>query len=138
MGDQFKLDGDGKCPKCDLLSVGGEHLQCFSCNNYFHVISGSSSAEEKVATKTTINNYNNPSTKNNFVFFCDRCLTEMEISRSESDTKRINLLEGKMADMDQKVVEIMALLKAPSTNRAVEPAKAPSPEPKDDLWFDVD
>ena len=139
MGDQFKLDGDGICPKCNLQSVGGEHIQCISCNNYFHVICGSSSADEKVATKTTINNYNNPSTKNNFVFFCDRCLTEMEIGKSESDTRRIDLLEGKMTGMDQKLAEIMALLKAPSTNRAVEPARqAPTPEPKENPWFDVD
>ena len=139
MSDQLKLDDDGICPTCDNLAVSGEHVQCFSCNGSFHVACKSATGDDKVATRTTINNFLLPSTKKNFLFFCDRCVTEMEINKSESEARRIDLLERKMSGMDQKLGEIMFLLQAPQ-RAANEVATPPKPKPKanDNLWFDVD
>ena len=64
----------------------------------------------------------------------------MEINKSESEARRIALLENKMAGMDQKLGEIMALLKAPCKTPEKEKPPAvsnPTLAPADNLWFDV-
>ena len=126
---------------CDQLAVPGDNLQCFSCNDFFHVDCKSASADDKVANRTTINNFLLKSTKRNFLFFCDRCLTQMEINKSETEARRIGVLEDKMAGMDQKLGEIMGLLKAQNQTPDKEKAPAvsnPTLAPTDNIWFDVD
>ena len=139
MGDQLKLDEDGNCPTCDQLAPQGEHVQCFSCNDFFHAACKNASPDQKVASRTMINGYLLPSTERNFLFFCDRCLTEIEINKSESDARRINLLENKMAGMDQKLSEIMALLMTPNKTEIdnILPAVSnPTLAPINNIWFD--
>ena len=96
MAEKFMLDDNGNCSACGNLSVENEHTKCFSCSKLYHVVCKSASAEEKVASMTMIRNFLQSSTKKNFLFFCDKCVTALEISQSESDSKRINLLETKM------------------------------------------
>lgn len=131
MADQFKLDDDGNCPSCDQLSAQGEHVECYSCNRLFHAVC--TTATEKIATKTTIQHFLQPSTKKNFVFFCDRCLTEMEISKETTDAKRLDALEGQMSGVDKKLNEIMTALIKRNDTAAV---KKTSSVPKDNIWSD--
>jgi hypothetical protein len=112
MGDKFKLGDDGTCGACNKLSLRGESVQCYTCNGLFHVACKSAQGDDKVATKTTITNFLQPSTRNNFVFYCDRCLTELEIRNTETETSRVNALEKRMMDVDQKLAEIVTLLSA--------------------------
>ena len=51
------------------------------------------------------------STKSNFKFFCDKCLTELEISKASTEHQKINLLETKVNSMESKLDEITTLLK---------------------------
>ena len=103
MADKFKLDDHGKCTSCTILSKDGEHVKCFLCDDLFHVVCTSASADEKVASKTTVSYFLLPSTKNNFRFFCDKCVTEMEINRANADSQRLNLLEKKMSAIDKQL-----------------------------------
>ena len=50
------------------------------------------------------------STKDNFKFFCDECLTMLENSLAESDTQKINSLEKKYIEMESKLDEIKGIL----------------------------
>ena len=111
MADKFKLDEHGKCTSCTILSKDGEHVKCFLCDELFHVVCTSASADEKVASKTTVSYFLLPSTKNNFRFFCDKCMTEMEINRANADSQRLNLLEKKMSAIDKQLSEISSTLK---------------------------
>ena len=116
MSDQYKLNADGNCPTCSKLSVQGEHIQCFSCNESFHAICSSASNDDKVGTKTMVTHFLLASTKNNFMFYCDKCLTEMEISKAETEERRIENLENKMIGIDKQLDEIKKLLNG--TNKA--------------------
>ena len=107
MGDKFKLDGDGNCGACNKLSLRGESVQCYTCKGLFHVVCESAQGDDKVATKTTVTSFLQPSTKENFLFFCDRCLTEMEIRNTESETNRVNSLDrcGPKTDRNFDIAE---------------------------------
>ena len=131
MGDKFKLDDDGNCGACNKLSLRGESVQCHTCKGLFHVACESAQGDDKVATKTTITNFLQPSTKDNFVFFCDRCLTEMEIRSVETEASRVNALEKRMTGVDQKLAEILTLLNA-QNSKTTEVQKIP----KNDIWSD--
>ena len=53
-----------------------------------------------------------PSTKANFLFLCDVCLTNFEISLATDDSKRVKILENKVCSMAEQLAEITSLLKA--------------------------
>ena len=110
MSDQFKIDENGNCPSCNKISAPGEHVKCYSCNKLVHVICSGASNDEKVATKTMINGYLTSSTKRNFVFYCDKCLTELEISKTQTESKRIENLEKNMFGINNQLSKIMELL----------------------------
>ena len=132
MGDNFKLDGDGNCRACNKLSLREESVECYTCNGLFHVVCDGAKGDDKVATKTTVTNFLQPSTKGNFLFFCDRCLTEMEIRKTETETSRVSALENRMMGVDQKLAEILTLMSAQNLK-----AKPAVQEPtKNDIWSD--
>ena len=130
MGDKFKLNADGTCGACNKLSLRGESVQCHTCKGLFHVACDSAQGDDKVATKTTITNFLQPSTKDNFVFFCDCCLTEMEIRATETETSRLNAREGRITGIDQKLEEILSLLNAQNSKMSGVQV------PKNDIWSD--
>ena len=132
MGDKFKLDSDGNCGACNKLSLREESVQCYTCNGLFHVVCEHAQGDDKVATKTTVTNFLQPSTKGNFLFFCDQCLTEMEIRKTETETSRVNALENRMMDVDQKLAEILTLMSA--QNLKTKPGVQELP--KNDIWSD--
>ena len=50
------------------------------------------------------------STKDNFKFYCDICLTKLEIDSAGNDSQKINSLEKKYTTMEKKLDEIKELL----------------------------
>ena len=50
------------------------------------------------------------STKNNFKFYCDTSLTNLETITAESSSQKINNLEKKYTKMEKKLEEIKELL----------------------------
>ena len=132
MGDQFKLDDDGNCSMCNNLSGPGEYIQCFTCRGNFHVICPSAGNDDKVATKTTITGFSLPSTKKNFVFYCDKCLTELEISKANSDANRIDVMENKMTSIEKQLIEISSLLKVKAKSENT--IKKQNTLSKDNIW----
>ena len=135
MADQFKIDGDGKCSACNSLSVRGEHVQCFACKDYFHAVCSSVNADTRVGTKTMVSLFLGTSTKRNFVFYCDKCLTELEIKSAESESARVDTLEKKMNNIDKQLEEIMKVLKDKTKDKQVEQVRAKNKEMKvDSIW----
>ena len=138
MADKFRLDDHGHCPSCEKISIESEHVKCFSCEKLFHAVCSSATSDEKVATKTTISNFLNTSTKRNFLFFCDRCLTSLEIDRANVDSQRINILETKMKGIDSQLKEICSMLKstpAKSVERQIKPREIPE---VNSIWNDTE
>ena len=138
MAEKFTLDDHGKCPACGNLSVDTEHAKCFSCKNFFHVVCSKATNDEKPGTKTMIGNFLQSSTKKNFLFFCDKCVTLLEISAAEADSQRINLLESKMNTIDSQLKEISKMLKSKGESTVdVSPKLVKSPE-KSSIWNDTE
>ena len=135
MGEQFKLDQQGTCTNCQAVSVATENLQCFMCKSVFHGACPGMSADDKPGTKSLIELYGRPSTKKNFKFFCDCCLTNFEVSLADSETNRLNKVESNISTIKQELDEIKNLLKASSkTNQGKNDSQSTSS--KDSIWFD--
>jgi len=110
MTSNVQLDPDGNCNLCKKISAPNEHVQCLICRFSFHAVCSSVSNDDKLATKTTVTNFLLGSTKKNFAFLCDICLTTLERDTAESDTQRINTLENNMSTMNNQLSEIKQLL----------------------------
>ena len=115
------MDDQGNCPTCCNLSSPSEHVICFLCKKLFHAICNKANLDEKFATKTMVNSFLLPSTKGNFKFFCDICVTSLEVSAADSNNQRINLLETKMSSINGQLKEMMTLMKSSVENETVAP-----------------
>jgi hypothetical protein len=136
MTSNVKLDPDGKCNLCKKVSLATEHVECFVCRSSFHAVCPNTSNDDKLATKTTVTNFLLSSTKKNFMFFCDICLTTMERNMAETDTQRINSLETKIGSMSNQLSEIkdMLMVKGKSTVKDDVPIEKSLPV-KNSIWF---
>ena len=117
----FELNDDGICTSCDELSIDAELVQCAICKKNFHAVCTAAGADDKWATKSMILTYKSPSTKNNFMFLCNCCLTTMETNIADIDGQRIRRMERNMEEITKELLEIKKLLKpavAPSTEGA--------------------
>ena len=128
MGDQFKLDVSGNCPTCNKLATPGENINC-------HVVCGGAGPDDKVATATTVKQFLLTSTKSNFIFYCDNCLTEMEIRRADTERRRVEILENKMNGIDTQLAEIKKMLNDKADAMAKETDATMS---HNSIWFDKD
>ena len=138
MSINVKLDADGNCNLCKNTSLPNEHVECFICNSSFHAVCSSINNEDKMATKTTVVNFLMSSTKKNFMFLCNICLTNLERSNADSESQRINTLESKIDSMDNHLSEIKKLLIDKGTAPAPEELPKETVQPKNNtssIWF---
>ena len=110
MSTNIKLDANGLCTTCMKISGPNELVECFTCSGNFHVSCSAVPKDEKTANKTLVTHFLNPSTKRNFLFLCDACLTDFEVSNAETDSQRINTLETKIASFGNQLCEIKNLI----------------------------
>ena len=111
----FELNDDGVCSSCDELSMDAELVQCAICKKKFHAVCTVAGVDDKWATKSMILTYKSPSTKKNFMFLCNCCLTTMETNMADIDGQRIWRMERNMEAITNELVEIKELLKKPVT-----------------------
>ena len=86
MSEQFQLNADWVCTS----TLQADTIQCFTCKFFFHAVCPEASDGETLTTKSLHTCYNRPSTKRNFQFFCNSCMTKLEISESNW----LNILES--------------------------------------------
>ena len=110
MSDNIKLDSTGLCSLCNGVANASEQVQCSTCNNHFHVSCSSLQPGDRAATKTTVNAFNLNSTKKNFMFLCDCCLTRFELSLADTEAQRVNVFENKIANIESQLGDIKDLL----------------------------
>ena len=90
----------------DIASRGGRSLLQVKLFNIMHAGESSTLCVVKPARttelqqKTMVSGFLLPSTKRNFMFYCDFCLTKSEISRADDDIKCVDILEGKIEGID--------------------------------------
>ena len=134
MGDKFKLDSNGTCQSCNVVAVAAENLQCFMCKTIYHCACPEMGEDDKVGTKLLINSYNWSSTKGNFKFFCDSCVTKLEIDTLNSETNRLNNVEDNITTIKSELAEIKTLLK----QGGKQATKQGNSNTIDNIWFNKD
>ena len=137
MGDQFKLEPDGTCQSCKVITCTLENIQCFTCKGFFHcACPGMVSDDDKVGTKSLVTAFNRPSTQNNFKSFCDCCLTKLEIDTANTDSSRLNTVEVSITTIKSEMEEIKnLLLKEKSPTAKQEKSKPSYTSNGDNTWF---
>ena len=135
MGDQFKLNQHGNCSSCGIVTITVENIQCIICKGIFHGACPNMSSDDKPGTKTLVDHFSRPSTKKNFKFFCDGCLTNFEINSADSETNRLNAVEGNISSIKAELEEIKSLLKTKAESTTAK-GKSNSFTPTDNIWFD--
>ena len=116
MADKMKTDDSGKCLLCESVPPVLEVVQCYFCKGCFHGVCPQASKEEKTATKSMFINFNAESTKNNFKFFCDECLTYFELDQAKSNNDRMQLIEKNVSKIAGELGELKTLLKNNNSN----------------------
>ena len=134
MAEQFQLNPDGTCKSCNTVTVATENLKCLMCKEMFHGACPNTSEDERVGTKSLIGCFNRPSTKRNFQFLCDPCLTKMENSMAGSDANRLNTLENNLSNINAELTEIKNLL-AKQTGK---PPPVVKQKGSENIWFNKD
>ena len=136
----YQLSDEGVCISCDSLSLELEVVQCGVCDKKFHAVCTSCPADAKWATKTTIQSFKTTSTKRNFKFLCDHCLTEMETKRADGEGLRIRKMEENMKLISKELLEIKNLLmpKKDVPNTAKPTPSSRNTQNNNSIWFDTE
>ena len=127
----FKVGDDSACPSCKMTPSQGECVQCFTCKSMFHTICEKTNNDTKLGTNTLVKLFLSASTKGNFKFFCDICLTNLERNMVESQTDKINSLESKFVNMEDTLEEIKKLL----TSKRETSVSTQKNTPASSIWF---
>ena len=116
-----ELKDDGTCSTCDELAIEAEYIQCAMCKKKFHGVCKSAGVDDKWATKSMLLTYKSPSTKSNFMFFCNVCKTIMETNIADADCYRIRRMERNMEQITNELFEIKQLLNNNTTTALPKP-----------------
>ena len=130
MADACKVNEDSKCPTCTETPAQHECVQCTVCKSVFHAICTQIQGDNKLCTQSMVKAFLAPSTKDNFRFFCDKCLTKFERSLVETQEERIENLQNKFLGMEEKLDGIMNLLKNGS------PSLQETSNKQQNIWHD--
>ena len=123
MADSVKIGENSICAGCSDTPSPDQCVQCFTCKQSFHAVCEAVDKDNMVGIKTMVKMFLGGSTKVNFKFFCDICLTKLEVSMVETESQKINGLEKKVANMESKLDVITNLLK---NSNNVQPKTSPS------------
>ena len=78
----------------------------------FHAGCNEHSPDDRWATKTMIQMFKASSTKRNFKFLCDSCLTTWETNTADMDGQRIHNMEQNMVRINNELAEIKKLVRS--------------------------
>ena len=117
MTEQFRVNA-GKCNSCVGQIDDNEVMTCFRCKENFHAVCNGSNV---ICNKSLLALYHQRSTKRNFVWYCDCCLTQLELVTTESQSSlspKVRDIENKLDLLTAKVSSITDIL-APSSTTAL-------------------
>ena len=103
-----QLEKDGKCSSCSNVVPDDSIIGCTKCKLLFHAVCPT--YENEICNKTLFKMFSAKSTKCNFMWFCDPCLTSFEFEVTANDTARINNLEHQIKTMNSRFDEMKELI----------------------------
>ena len=114
MSEIVKVDEGSVCASCNITPIAEQVVQCFVCKFHFHGYCEPAGNDLHLGSKTMVKTFLSASTKSNFKFFCDTCLTTYERNLVETENQKITALTEKVGKMETKLDEITKLLKSPN------------------------
>ena len=95
MDPPYMLGLSGQCTSCENDAPQSEAITCYSCKSVFHAICPSApTKQDYVCNPSFLKSFNSNSTKENFKWYCDRCLTNLESATCTSmETQFLNLVQ---------------------------------------------
>ena len=107
----FQLDQKGICESCIRKPPDAEIIRCYSCQFYFHALCDSvdPGGTEYIAKKTHLNLHKGASTKPNFLWKCDKCLTIAEANEAASMREMMAKLITRFDELQAQVTDQIKL-----------------------------
>ena len=136
MASSVKIGTNSVCPGCETVPQSSECTTCFICKSHYHAVC-ETLGDKTLGTKTMVKSFVLKSTKSNFKFFCDVCLTNLEQNLVDAETQAMNIMSAKMNSVETKLDEINKKL----DNSIEQPTKTPIMKhtlPRDCVWADAD
>ena len=91
----FLLSNEGTCTTCNCECKDDSIIECNKCNLKFHALCNIATPLNCICNKSFLNLFKQRSTRKNFIWCCDCCMTTMEINSVKTDNQRITQLEEK-------------------------------------------
>eukprot|EP00794_Sanderia_malayensis_P004379 gene4379-4964_t len=129
---QFQLNDEGDCVSCKKLVIDTEMLKCRICRKSFHASCVNQASEEKMCTTSMLRLFNASSTRNNFLFLCDACLTSFEVSLTHNHNATADNVEKSIASIKTEISEVKKILL-----RADIESK-PGAKSSDNIWYNAE
>ena len=110
---------DGTCNLCKAEVDDNEMIRCYHCKNNFHALCGHSG--DKICNKSLLVLFLQKSTKRNFVWYCDSCITRTELTSTDTQTyynQKVDDLAGKIDQLSAQVNSIADVISTPNQNAA--------------------
>ena len=111
MDDPWIILADGKCSTCSQDIDDNEHIECFKCGKHFHALC--KQLNSSICNKSLLATFLQKSTKRNFVWYCDRCMTNIELSTSNTESlqaQKVKEMDGKIDILTAKVSSLTDML----------------------------
>lgn len=100
----FQLDLQGKCETCLSKASNAESIRCENCQFYFHAICDSDDGNSHpIAKKTHLSLHKQGSTKANFSWKCDKCLTISEENQAASLKDMMSKLIDRFSALEDRL-----------------------------------
>ena len=107
LGMKFLLDQQGKCTSCAQAVAAGESITCCSCSLTFHAHSCSAyDKQEAICTATLLKLFSCNTTKSNFKWFCDSCLTKFEVDKATTVQDRFHEIISQVSRMAKDLDDV--------------------------------
>ena len=135
MAEKVKIGEDSICPGCEITPPQEQCAQCFTCKSYFHGVC-KGAVETHVGTLTMVKLFLAASTKSNFKFYCDICLTNLERNLVETEDQKIETLTKEVNSMKTTLSEIVTYMKTSTTNQQSKVPSLPPDAQKKNIWYD--
>lgn len=109
----FKISKDSVCSTCKLKASDKESLKCRICESLYHVVCSHITKDNKdiaICNKSLLGLFSLPSTKLNFSWSCDSCLTQVETDQVATLSQKITALSNSQEnDTSKLTAQIVSL-----------------------------
>ena len=83
---------NGSCISCERKVQSTSVIKCTSCCDMFHAVCPSSNKQNKICNETMLRNFNQNSTRDNFKWYCNVCLTLYEQDKFCGIAEKLNAI----------------------------------------------